>query len=123
MRSFLGVPIFVRGVVYGDLYLAEKHGGEFTEEDEELTMLLAAQAAVAVENARLYTLPRQAPPIMVAASGGKSAAEVGKYLARLHAQITTTHEPAVDVLGFLAGDKHQPSALGDDYLGVRFRTG
>jgi signal transduction histidine kinase len=55
MTTFLGVPILLRGVVYGDLYLAEKAGGEeFTEEDEELTQVLAAQAAVAIENARLY---------------------------------------------------------------------
>jgi signal transduction histidine kinase len=55
MKSFLGVPILLRGVAYGNLYLTEKAGGaEFTEEDEELTLLLAAQAAVAVENARLY---------------------------------------------------------------------
>ena len=55
MRGFLGVPIVLRGVAYGNLYLTEKAGGEdFTEEDEELTQLLAAQAAVAIENARLY---------------------------------------------------------------------
>jgi signal transduction histidine kinase len=55
MRSFLGVPIVLRGVAYGNLYLTEKVGGvEFTAEDEELTQLLAAQAAVAIENARLY---------------------------------------------------------------------
>jgi signal transduction histidine kinase len=55
MRTFLGVPILLRGVAYGNLYLTEKQGGvDFTEEDEELTQLLAAQAAVAIENARLY---------------------------------------------------------------------
>jgi signal transduction histidine kinase len=55
MRSFLGVPILLRGVAYGNLYLTEKAGGEdFTAEDEEFVMLLAAQAAVAIENARLY---------------------------------------------------------------------
>ena len=55
MRSFLGVPILLRGVAYGNLYLTEKEGGaDFGEEDEELTKLLAAQAAVAIENARLY---------------------------------------------------------------------
>jgi len=54
MHSFLGVPIVLRGVAYGNLYLTEKTGGDFTEEDEELVTLLAAQAAVAVENARLY---------------------------------------------------------------------
>jgi signal transduction histidine kinase len=55
MRSFLGVPIMLRGVAYGNLYLTEKRGGEdFNEEDEELVALLAGQAAVAIENARLY---------------------------------------------------------------------
>jgi signal transduction histidine kinase len=54
MRTFLGVPIMLRGVAYGNLYLTEKRGGDFTEEDQELVTLLAAQAAVAVENARLY---------------------------------------------------------------------
>ena len=55
MRTFLGVPILLRGVAYGNLYLTEKNGGgDFTDEDEEMVSLLAAQAAVAVENARLY---------------------------------------------------------------------
>ncbi len=55
MRSFLGVPIMLRGVAYGNLYLTEKQNGEdFTIEDEELVTLLAGQAAVAIENARLY---------------------------------------------------------------------
>jgi signal transduction histidine kinase len=53
MSSFLGVPILLRGTAYGNLYLTEKEGGaDFTQEDEELTTLLAAQAAVAIENAR-----------------------------------------------------------------------
>jgi len=55
MRSFLGVPIMLRGVAYGNLYLTEKQGSEdFTDEDQELVTLLAGQAAVAIENARLY---------------------------------------------------------------------
>jgi two-component system, NarL family, sensor histidine kinase DevS len=55
MRSFLGVPILLRGVSYGNLYLTEKEGGaDFTQEDEDLVILLAGQAAVAIENARLY---------------------------------------------------------------------
>lgn len=55
MKSFLGVPIRVRDVVFGNLYLTEKHGGgDFTVEDEELAVALAAAAGVAIENARLY---------------------------------------------------------------------
>jgi len=55
MRSFLGVPVLLRGTAYGNLYLTEKvDGGDFTAQDEELVALLAGQAAVAIENARLY---------------------------------------------------------------------
>jgi len=55
MKTFLGVPVHLRGVAYGNLYLTEKAGGEdFTDEDQELVELLASQAAVAIENARLY---------------------------------------------------------------------
>jgi signal transduction histidine kinase len=55
MHTFLGVPILTRGAVYGNLYLTEKEGGgDFTDEDVDLTQLLAAQAAVSIENARLY---------------------------------------------------------------------
>ena len=54
MHSFLGVPILLRGVAYGNLYITEKEDGDFTDEDEEVITLLAAQAAVAIENARLY---------------------------------------------------------------------
>jgi signal transduction histidine kinase len=55
MHTFLGVPILLRRVAYGNLYLTEKRGdSDFTQEDEEIVTLLAAQAAVAIENARLY---------------------------------------------------------------------
>jgi signal transduction histidine kinase len=55
MSSFLGVPVLLRGIAYGNLYLTEKEGGvDFTEEDQDLVELLASQAAVAIENARLY---------------------------------------------------------------------
>ena len=54
MKTFLGVPVLLRNVAYGNLYLTEKREGEFTQEDEDLIGLLASQAAVAIENARLY---------------------------------------------------------------------
>jgi len=55
MRTFLGVPVRLRGTVYGNLYLTEKAGGaDFESDDEAAVELLAAQAAVAIENARLY---------------------------------------------------------------------
>lgn len=54
MRSFLGVPIKVREGVWANIYLTEKQGGEFGAADEEAIVILAAWAAIAVENARLY---------------------------------------------------------------------
>ncbi len=55
MSSFLGVPVRIRGRVFGNLYLTEKIGGsDFTDEDENVAIALAAAAGVAIENARLY---------------------------------------------------------------------
>ena len=55
MHSFLGAPIVARGEVFGDIYLTEKQGAsEFTEDDEQAVLVLASQAGVAIENARLY---------------------------------------------------------------------
>ena len=55
MHSFLGSPVMLRGVSYGNLYLTEKsEGADFSEEDEAAVGMLASQAAVAIENARLY---------------------------------------------------------------------
>ncbi len=59
MQSFLGVPVMVRGEVFGNLYLTDKQSGDaFTDIDEELVVALAAAAGVAVENARLHARVR-----------------------------------------------------------------
>jgi signal transduction histidine kinase len=55
MRSFLGVPVVIRGEAWGNLYLTEKAGGvEFTEADEEAAVILADWAGIAIQNARLF---------------------------------------------------------------------
>jgi len=54
MRSFLGVPIVVRGEAWGNLYLTEKAGAEFDEADEQSALVLAEWTAIAVGNAHLY---------------------------------------------------------------------
>ncbi len=55
MKSFIGTPILLRGEPLGNLYLTEKQGAdEFTDDDLEALETLAAQAAIAIENARLY---------------------------------------------------------------------
>ncbi|MEO6999614.1 MAG: GAF domain-containing protein [Terracoccus sp.] len=55
MKTFLGVPIRSRGSVFGNLYLTDRlDGADFTDDDEDLVLALAATAGVAIENARLY---------------------------------------------------------------------
>ncbi len=55
MSTFLGVPVRVRGTVFGNLYLTEKAGGaQFTDQDERFVEVLAAAAAHVIENARSY---------------------------------------------------------------------
>jgi signal transduction histidine kinase len=54
MTTFLGVPVVIRGEPWGNLYLTDKAGGEFDEQDEQTITLLAGWAASAVDNARLY---------------------------------------------------------------------
>jgi signal transduction histidine kinase len=59
MDSFLGVPIKVRDSVFGNLYLTGRRNGDFTDSDEELIRAVAATAAIAIENARLYDEARR----------------------------------------------------------------
>ena len=61
MRTFLGVPIRHLGNAVGNIYLTEKEGGmDFTEEDEDTLVLFASQAAVVINNARIYEEEKRA---------------------------------------------------------------
>ena len=56
MTTFLGVPIRVRGEVFGNLYLCDKAGGDvFTDVDEEVVVVLAKAAGIAIDNTKLHT--------------------------------------------------------------------
>lgn len=60
MTSFLGVPVYVRGEVFGNLYLTDKQGGgAFSALDEQMAVGLAAAAGAAIDNARLYAQVRE----------------------------------------------------------------
>ncbi|MEU5264391.1 GAF domain-containing protein [Amycolatopsis sp. NPDC021455] len=60
MRTFLGVPVRVRGEVFGNLYLTEKRGGaEFDAADEAVLTTLAVAAGVAIDHARTYRESRR----------------------------------------------------------------
>jgi signal transduction histidine kinase len=54
METFLGVPVRIRGTVFGNLYLTEKAGGTFTEQDEQLVDALARAAGYVIDNARSF---------------------------------------------------------------------
>lgn len=55
MRSFLGAPLRALGRIYGNIYLTDKRGADvFSDDDEAAVVVLATQAGVAIENARLY---------------------------------------------------------------------
>ena len=83
MRSFLGVPVPVRGQAFGNLYLTEKAGGGgFTQADEDAVVALAAAAGVAVENARLYAQAQQWGRAAQAASDIDTAVLSGASTAR-----------------------------------------
>jgi signal transduction histidine kinase len=56
MHTFLGVPVTIRGEAWGNFYLTEKAGGkQFDDADEAAVMVLSDWAAIAIENARLYS--------------------------------------------------------------------
>ncbi|MFD9500891.1 GAF domain-containing sensor histidine kinase [Streptomyces sp. NPDC060035] len=60
MRTFLGVPVRVQGEIFGNLYVAEKHGGgEFDDNDLHVLRVLATEAGIAIGHAQLYGAARR----------------------------------------------------------------
>jgi signal transduction histidine kinase len=83
MKTFLGTPVLVRGEAWGNLYLTEKEGGaEFTEGDEQLAVVLAAWAGVALENVRLYDgLRRRRVELETALRGLEASTDISRTVA------------------------------------------
>ena len=105
MRSFLGVPIVFKGDVVGAFYLADKEGGgEFTDDDESLIGLLAAHAAIAIENARLYERSRE---LSIVEERNRIALELHDATAQTLFSIRLAADTA---LGFMATDTDRASA-------------
>ncbi len=81
MNTFLGVPVLIRGTVFGNLYLTEKRGGaDFTEQDEQLVASLARAAGFVIENARAYGL-----------------SELRRQWLEASAELTETLQPPIDI--------------------------
>jgi signal transduction histidine kinase len=81
MKSFLGVPILIRGEAYGNLYLTEKQDGAFTLADEQSAIVLADWAAIAIDNARLYqTVWDRRQELERAVAGLEATTEIARAL-------------------------------------------
>ena len=88
MSGFLGIPVRIGEKVFGHLYLTERcDGGEFTAEDEELAIALAATAGAAIANARRFTESEQRRR-WLDASGELTPLLLSSQVAQPHALIT-----------------------------------
>ncbi|HEX8205791.1 MAG TPA: GAF domain-containing protein, partial [Solirubrobacteraceae bacterium] len=81
MDTFLGVPVRIRGEAWGNLYLTEKDGGPFDEDDEAAVVILADWAGIAVDNARLYQRERdRRSELERAVRGFETTSEIARAL-------------------------------------------
>ena len=124
MRSFMGVPVVTRGRVFGNLYLTEKSGGgDFTDADLTLAQTLAAQAAVAIDNAQLR---RERDRFFAAASHelGNAIAGVTLWARLLTRRPPETQEAWRKGVRNILGAAEQTSRLVEDLLSLsRMREG
>lgn len=118
MRSFLGVPITAQGRIFGNLYVTEKRGGgDFDDEDLDLLRVLAAQAAIALENAQL----RLTRDRFFAASShelGNAIAAVKVWARHLLRDTPADPEELRAGLRNLAGSADQTGRLVEDLLSL-----
>jgi signal transduction histidine kinase len=143
MTGFLGVPVRIGEEVFGNLYLTERsRGGEFTADDEQLAIALAAAAGAAIANARQFAESEQRRRWLDASAELTSLLLTGKAM-QPHALITQLAAAAADadfgtlavprgadqvivtsVSGKLAaGMMNQVEALADSLAGQAIRTG
>ena len=124
-KTFQGTPMRHRGIHVGNFFLAEKEGApEFTDEDEEILLLFASQAATAIANARTHRDERRArgglealietSPVGVVVFDAKSGrpVSVNREARRIVEGLRTAGRPAeelVDVISFRRGDGREVS--------------
>ncbi len=122
MGSFLGVPVRIRGTVFGNLYLTEKEGGaSFTAQDQALVEALAGTAGFVIDNARAYGLSERRRQWLEASA---SLAEALQPPIQLEAGLTEvaraarvmTSASATAVLHFEAGAPVRNVAAAGDTL-------
>ncbi len=125
MSTFLGVPILIRGEAWGNLYLTDRLDGEFTAEDEEAAVLLAAWAGQAIGNARLYRdVTRRRDELERVNRGLETTTEISRALGgetdlqRVLDLVAKRSRALVDAraaeIGLLEGDEIVVAALAGD---------
>ncbi len=116
MASFLGVPIRIRDEIFGNLYLAESTTGEFTADDEELAKALAASAAAAIENARLYEAAQHRQDWLHASAGITQQLLATDTADPLHLLAAATRKIAdADLVTVVRPMVDTPDAPGEDF--------
>lgn len=118
MRSFMGVPVVAGGRVFGNLYVTEKIGAdEFTEDDLGLLEVLATQAAVAIDNARL----RAGGDRLVSAAShalGNALAGVRLWAGTLLQSPPTSQDEWIEGVRRIAGGAAQTTRLVEDLVAL-----
>ena len=118
MTTFLGMPVRIRGTVFGNLYLTEKRGGRpFTDEDEMLVEALARTAGFVIENARAYGLSERRRQWLEASAELGDALEPPVQLPRalsliVHSSRSVARARAAALLG--TGDGAPDTVAADD---------
>ena len=143
MTGFLGVPVRIGEEIFGNLYLTERsRGGEFTADDEELAIALAAAAGAAIANARRFAESEQRrrwldasaelTPRLLSGAAGPPHALITEYAAAAaeadFAALAVPHgSDQVIVAGvtgeLTAGMMNQVAPLADSLTGQAIRTG
>lgn len=119
MTTFLGLPIRVRGQVFGNLYLTDKpDGADFTDDDEVIVRALASAAGVAIENARLYERTerqrRWSEAITEVTRTLLRSGEDAAALTLLARRAVDLSEAALAVVALQDGDRLSVQAVNDD---------
>ncbi len=120
MTTFLGVPVRIRGTVFGNLYLTEKAGGvPFTEQDEMLVEALAGTAGFVIENARAYGLSERRRQWLEASAELADAlqppVDLGRALRRItEAARAVSGARAVAVVGLAGAEGKAHGRRGDE---------
>ncbi len=124
IRSMLSIPLRVKGTVIGVLNLVDSRVGHFTQDDLTFLEPIAATAATAIENARLYTMAQQEIVERKQAEQAAEAANLAKsaFLAGMSHELRT---PLNAILGFsqLLARNHNFNREQTDNLNVIRRSG